>query len=323
MNNKELSIIASLLFFLFTLLFTSTYLKDGYSDNLLSNDLKIKDLHSVYNSMGNTYFTGVIFNDGYYALEPVIGINIKNIRDDKTFTQYVLPYGKIVYPQTEVPFKFQILKNGHVISSPFIASVKNVTKPFYDFLKLDYNSIPIDDNKSLYGKVKNFASFPMYNVSIYASVHSKDRIQIDSVKSKVIPLIKPDEEISFEINPDDAIKSIVYYYSCAGLDVNTPITTLSMGNGKFITYDLQAVAKISDFRYENSTSSIVFEANHYNPNGGKLILKIPLLSQNQNIKVLMDGSLSNNTQIKSDKHTNFIEIFIPPKSHKIIISGIK
>ncbi|NOJ29193.1 MAG: hypothetical protein DA328_03385 [Nitrososphaeraceae archaeon] len=323
MNNKNLLITFLLFFISSVLLFILPYLNYGYSDNLLFNDLEIKDLNYVYDDKGITYFTGVIFNDGYYALEPIIGINLKNITDDKIHTQYISPYGKIVYPQTEVPFKFQTKTNGYIISHPFFVNIKNVTKPFYDLLKLDYNSMPIDDKKSLYGKVKNFAPFPMYNVSVYASVHSKDRTQIDSVKSKIIPIIKPNEEISFEIDPDNSIKSIVHYYSCAGLDVNTPITTLNMGNGKFITYDLQSVAKISNFRYENSTSSIVFEADHYNPNGGQLILKLPLLSKNQEVKVFLDGLLYNSTQIKSDKRTNFIDIFIPPKNHEITISGIK
>lgn len=322
MNNKK-SLIILPFFFLSFALFFSFFLKNTYSDNLPFSDLKIKGLNSVYDDKGNVYFAGVIFNGGYSALTPIIGLNIKNTSDDKTYTEYVIPYGKIVYPHTEVPFKFQTKTNGYIIGNPFIASIKNITKPFYDLLKLDYNNMPIDDNKSLYGKVKNLAPFSIYNVSIYASVHSKDRTQIDSVKSEVIPLIKSHEEINFVINPDDAIKSMVYYYSCAGLDADTPITTLSIGNGKFITYDLQTVAKISDFRYENSTSSIVFEANHYNPNGGKLIFKLPSLSQDQNIQVFMDGFLSNNTQIKTDKRTTFIDIFIPPKSHKITISGIK
>lgn len=79
------------------------------------------------------------------------------------------------------------------------------------------------------------------------------------------------------------MKSNIFYYSCAGFDINAPISTLDLGKGQFITFDLRALARISDFKYDKATDSILFAVNYYSPIGGPLTLKIPQHSEKQSV----------------------------------------
>jgi hypothetical protein len=160
------------------------------------------------------------------------------------------------------------------------------------------------------------------DVYVYASVHGEDMADIDSVKSNVIPVLRPGEEAEFVASPDPAVKSQVYYYSCAGLDPNAPIATISTGDGGFIPYTLQTVSKISSMRYDNSTDSITFGITPYNPAGGKAELWIPQLSQNQTVTVLLDGEPSD-AQVRMDGKTVYVNMFVPPGQHQVHVQGVR
>ena len=65
---------------------------------------------------------------------------------------------------------------------------------------------------ALVGTAKNTGPFDLHNVTVYASAHDKNMSQIDSVKSNVIPVIEPGQEMAFTAIPDPAIKSQVIYF---------------------------------------------------------------------------------------------------------------
>jgi hypothetical protein len=114
----------------------------------------------------------------------------------------------------------------------------------------------------------------------------------------------------------------VLFYSCAGLDFDAPIPTIDAGGGKFIPFNLNAFAQVSSLRYENSTDSIAFGVRHYLPNGGPLILKIPQLSQNQTVMVMLDGE-PHDASVKGDGKTISIDFFVPKGDHKVEIQGVR
>ena len=109
---------------------------------------------------------------------------------------------------------------------------------------------------------------------VYASAHDNNQTQIDSDISKKIPTIEPGQEIQFELIPNPSIKSDVIYHSCA-VELDAPITTLTASDGGFVAYDFQALAKIIDLKYSSSSNSIFFGADHYNPDGGSITMKVP------------------------------------------------
>jgi hypothetical protein len=158
---------------------------------------------------------------------------------------------------------------------------------------------------------------------VNAAVHSPDhKSQLDTVRSNIIPVIKSGEELEFVAVPDPAIKSDVLYYSCAGLDYDSPIPTIDAGDGNFIPFNLNALAQISSLRYESSTDSIAFGVRHYYPDGGPLSLRIPQLSQNQTVMVIMDGE-PHDASVKGDGKTISINFFVPKGDHKVEIQGVR
>lgn len=71
---------------------------------------------------------------------------------------------------------------------------------------LNYSNVAVGDNKALVGTVKNVGLVDIHDVSVYASVDSKNRTQIDSVKSNLIPILKSGQELSFNAIPDPNVR---------------------------------------------------------------------------------------------------------------------
>jgi hypothetical protein len=203
------------------------------------------------------------------------------------------------------------------IGQPFIYAFNQLDTTYYDILKLNYTNMAVSSERALVGTVENTAPFSVHNVRVYASAHDNNQTQIDSAISKNIPTIEPGHEIQFELIPNPSIKSDVIYYSCAGVELDAPITTLKTPDGGFVAYDLQALAKIIDLKYNGSSNSIVFGADHYNPDGGSITMKVPQRYDDQKISVLMDGKPAN-TAGEAIK----VDIFIPPEEHELQILGV-
>jgi hypothetical protein len=229
-------------------------------------------------------------------------------------------YGRIIWPLNDSPFKFVI--DSETTGHPFIANVKEVeVTHITDGIILNYTSMAAGEEKAFVGTVKNNAPFDIYNVSVFASARSENATQLDSVRSNVIPVLKASEEQSFIAITDPAVKSGVYYYSCAGLDLDAPITTIDAGGGKFIAYDLNAAAQVSEIRYENDTDSIVFGIRPYSPTGGPISLMIPQASQDQSVTVALDGKL-HEASIRPDGKTIYIDFLVPEGEHQVQIQKV-
>ena len=298
------------------------------------SSVKMTKQESFRDSNGNLNIIGVVDNYGNIPVQITVGLNTLNKNDDKsgvatTTTPSTMTdptYGRIIYPLTGAPFKFIITPSQSVKGTAFIHSIKQVPVPYYNVLRLNYSNMPTGSNKALFGTAKNIGPFNLHDVSIYASVHDKNGVQIDSVKSNVISLIKPGEELAFTALPDSAIAPHVFYFSCAGVSLNNaPMTILNIGKGQSISYDINGVVSISDFKYNTAKESITFGVKHYNPEGGPMSLKIVKNSgYPSGVSVTMDGKLYNKASVKTtDPKTVHIDLFIPSGNHDIQVKGIK
>jgi hypothetical protein len=181
----------------------------------------------------------------------------------------------------------------------------------------------VGEERAFVGTIKSGAPFDMYNVSVFAAVHSPDhKSQLDTVRSNVIPVIKSGQKLEFTALPDTAIRSNVFFYSCAGLDFDAPIATIKTGEGGFIPYTLKTVAAISSMRYEDSTDSLAFGIRPYSPSGWPLSLKIPQFSENQTLTVMLDGE-AHDASIIADGKTISIDFFVPKGDHEVQIQGVR
>jgi hypothetical protein len=303
-----LAVCTLVLVFMFSL-FTSVYAFD--SPVIILNS-------SFVDSEGRINVVGTVRN---YASTPVhVTVGVKT---DDGRTIQVPTYGRVVWPLTDSPFKL-VLDKGVNAGDPFMIDVQQANVPNYsNMLILNYGSMAVGEERAFVGTIKNVGPFEVHNVSVYAGIHTPDhRSQLDTVRSNVIPVIKPGEEVEFTALPDPAIRQDVFFYSCAGIDLDAPITTIKTGDGGFIPYTLNAVAQISSMRYENSTESIAFGVRPYFPNGGALNIQLPQLSQNQKVTVMMDGKL-HDASVRGDGNTIYIDFFVPNGDHQVLIQGVK
>ncbi|WP_415282967.1 FxLYD domain-containing protein [Candidatus Nitrososphaera sp. FF02] len=226
----------------------------------------INSKHTFVDSNGMTNIVGIVNNRGAGPITVTMALDVSD-----GSTLYEGLYGRIIFPGEGAPFKFRLAPGVEAAGEPYIAKVEQVDAPLHDALVLDYDNMAVGEGRVLKGTVRNTGDTEFHDVYVYASVHGEDMADIDSVKSNVIPILRPGEEAEFVASPDPAVKSQVYYYSCAGLDPNAPISTVPTGDGGFIPYGLQTVSKISSLKYDNTTDSITFGITPYNPAGGDVL----------------------------------------------------
>ncbi len=279
---------------------------------------KIIAYSSFVDSEGKLNVVGTVRNTGNLPIQATIGLDVED--ENGIRIEHEPTFGRIIRPLNDSPFKFVI--DSGIAGLPFIADVKEVEATHVtDMIILNYTSMAFGDERAFVGTVKNNAPFDIHNLSVFASVRSENATQLDSVRSDIIPVLKANEERAFLALPDAAIKSNVYYYSCAGLDLDAPIKTIDTGDGKFIPYDLSAAAQVSGIRYENETDSISFDIRPYAPGGGPVSFMIPQESQDQSVKVLLDGNL-HEPEIRADSKTIYIDFFVPAGQHEVQIQRV-
>lgn len=286
------------------------------SIELKNSDYSFVDAHGMKNVVG------IVNNHGTRPLSVTMALNVTD-GSGHASTLYENLYGSVIHPTKGAPFKFQLAEGVVPAGKPYVASAKQVDVPFYDTLLLNYTNMAVGEGRVLAGTMKNTGSTELRNVFIYASVHDENLTDIDSVRSNVVPVLKPGEEATFTASPDPSVKAKVYYYSCAGVDFDAPVSTLPTGDGSFIPYDFTAIAKVGSLRYDNATDSIAFDITHYNPKGGPASIKIPQMTQNQTVAVIMDGKPYDSATVKADGKTVYVDFFVPPGNHSVQIQGVR
>jgi hypothetical protein len=292
----------------------------SFSTSAYSADESVKIIaqSSFLDSEGRLNFVGTVRNTGTLPVQVIVGLEVQD--QNRIRMEQQPTYGRIIWPLNDSPFKFVI--DSGTTGHPFIANVKEVeVTHITDAIILNYTSMAAGEEKAFVGTVKNNAPFDIYNVSVFASARSENATQLDSVRSNLIPVLKASEEQPFIAFTDPAVESRVFYYSCAGLDLDSPITTIDAGGGKFIAYDLNAAAQVSEIRYENDTDSIDFGIRPYSPTGGAVSLMIPQALQDQSVTVALDGKL-HESSIRDDGKTIYIDFFVPQGEHQVQIQKV-
>jgi hypothetical protein len=304
----------------------------------LSKDIILKDPASFYDNSGKLNIVGVIDNNGEFPVGATVGVNVTRSRDSESTAladELISPsnsfvstatsptYSRVIYPGTGAPFKIVVSPESiESVGQPFIYSIARKEKANYDVLVLNYSNMAVGSEGALIGTVRNSAPFPVYNATVFASVHDSYQAQIDSSTTEVISVLGPGQTVQFKLLPDKSLSSKAVYYSCAGVDLDAPISTLATPDGGFIPFDLQAIAKIINLKYDDQSRSIIFGVDHYNPEGGFITLKLPQIYDNQRLTVIMDGLAREDVKMTRDGKTIKMDIFVPPNEHQIQVKGV-
>ena len=307
--------------FLVTFLLT-LYISQLSFAQIYGADIGVSSGSPFNDSNGILNIVGVVTNYGTTSEQVTVGLNVHNKIDGSNTTLNDPTFSKIVFPGKESPFKFKIGGDYDVLGKPYILETQMLNEPFYNVVLQNYSNFPVGQYRELVGTLKNIGQVVLQNITVYASVHDKNGSQIDSIKSNIIPILKPGEIKSFSARPDNAVVKYANYFSCAGIALNAPINTLDLGDGRFLTYGLESLAKISNFTYDKASDSISFIADHYNPLGGIVTFEIPQLDNTPNVKIYLDNIGQKDEQITKDGKTIFAKIFVPPKEHSVRITGI-
>ena len=84
------------------------------------------------------------------------------------------------------------------------------------------------------------------------------------------------------------------------------------------------MVRISDFKYNAASDSIMFGVRHYNPSGGPMSLKLVKDLGNPTMSILMDGKTYSGATVKTmDPKTVHIDLFVPSGDHTLQIKGIR
>jgi hypothetical protein len=284
-------------------------------------NVAITDVSSFTDANGTKNIVGTVENKIDLPVRVLVGLNATS--SNGTGLHLVTePYGKIIYPYGEVPFKFKIFSSSDVKhpGNPFVYEARNVSVPYYDVIRLNYSSTP-RQNGTLIGSIKNIASFDLFDLTIYASAHNKSGGQIDSVSS-YMPVLRSGERVMFTVSPDPAVRSDVSFYSCFGVDFRTMNMKINIGGSRYITSNMTGLATIDNIKSDPSTGSILISINNQYPVPGPLRLKIPQTFNTPTIFVMIDGSLYRNAVTLAKGYT-YVDLNIPAGKHQVSISGIK
>jgi hypothetical protein len=292
----------------------------------------ITEYKSLKASNGNLLIVGSVLNNGKIPAEIQMGYNITDKINGAVTTLKIPAYSKITYPSEVVPFKFVINSSigtqlGMQADKPFILNVTYRSLPKYSNVAvLNYSSIPFGNNKALIGTIKNNSPFDITHVVLYASARNKAGLQIDSVKSGMIPFMKAGQTLEFSAIPEPYIQSEVYSYSCVGADLQDAMSyrLVEVGQKQTVGYKLTGLATVDDIKYVNSTDSLTFKVNNYYPTPGPMNLMImPQLLAKQHISLIMDGKVyTNSVRTNMNGKEILIDLLVPQGKHNFQVIGI-
>ena len=283
-------------------------------------NVTITDVGSFIDTMGIKNIVGTVENNNDVPIQTAIGINATTGDGNAAPPLVTEPYSKVVYPYSEVPFKVKVSSELKPVGKPFAYQARNVNIPHYDVIRLNYTNTPIQ-NGSLIGSVKNIASFDVYDLTIYASAHTQNGSQVDSVRSHLIPILRSGEKVMFIVSPDLAVKSKVSFYSCFGVDFSTTNMKIKIGENRYVTSNMTGLATISNIKADPSTGSILIDIDNQYPVPGPLSLKIPQIFSSPTIFVMVDGTLYKNAVTMMKGYT-YVNLIIPAGKHEVTVSGI-
>jgi len=278
----------------------------GLADAGMYGEVYIPDHEFVgfYDETGTYTVIAGIKNKEYFAIQPTITLSVFD--GDKRFEQtHTLA---AIEPDKMLPLKLQfpeVTGTSPILEEALITYEE--TQNLYVGGYVIYDSLEIQDDGSIIGKIRNGGESIFENFRIYALIKDKDDNILNISSSEIVHIMKPGEVFDFKMLASPHIADKVDYYSCFafGDDAIMPLTVKK--NDQEITFRYTANAWFKDAEFSDDGSVL----NMYSSNGFQLPVvgsfEFPTNSINEKYEVILDGEKMAKGASSKDPKVKFTE----------------
>ena len=239
-----------------------------------------------YDEAGTYTVIAGIKNKEYFAIEPTVTVSI--LDGDKRFEQtHKLA---AIEPDKMLPLKLQfpeITGLSPILQEPIITYEE--TKNLYVGGYVIYNSLLIQDDGSITGKIRNGGETIFEKFRIYALIKDKDDNILDISSSEIFHTMKPGEVLDFKMLASPHISEKVDYYSCFAFGDDAILPVNLERNDENYTYRYTANAWFKDAKFSDDGNELeIYALNGYVlPVVGSF--EFPTNSIHEEYEVVLDG----------------------------------
>ena len=239
-----------------------------------------------YDEAGTYTVIAGIKNKEYFAIEPTVTVSI--LDGDKRFEQtHKLA---AIEPDKMLPLKLQfpeITGLSPILQEPIITYEE--TKNLYVGGYVIYNSLLIQDDGSITGKIRNGGETIFEKFRIYALIKDKDDNILDISSSEIFHTMRPGEVLDFKMLASPHISEKVDYYSCFAFGDDAILPVNLERNDENYTYRYTANAWFKDAKFSDDGNELeIYALNGYVlPVVGSF--EFPTNSIHEEYEVVLDG----------------------------------
>ena len=260
----------------------------GLVDAGMYGEVYIPDHEFVgfYDEAGTYTVVAGIKNKEYFAIQPTVTISI--LDGDKRFQQT----NKLaaIEPDKMLPLKLQfpeVSGQSPILEDPVITYEQ--TENLYVGGYVIYDSLVIQDDGSITGKIRNGGEDVFEKFRIYALIKDKDDNILDISSSEIFHSMKPGEVFAFKMLASPNISEKVDYYSCFAFGDDAILPVNLDRNDENYTYRYTANAWFKDAKFSDDGNELeIYALNGYVlPVTGSF--EFPTNSISEKYEVVLDG----------------------------------
>jgi len=260
----------------------------GLVDAGMYGEVYIPDHEFVgfYDEAGTYTVVAGIKNKEYFAIQPTVTLSI--LDGDKRFQQtHKLA---AIEPDKMLPLKLQfpeVSGQSPILEDPVITYEQ--TENLYVGGYVIYDSLVIQDDGSITGKIRNGGESVFEKFRIYALIKDKDDNILDISSSEIFHSMKPGEVFDFKMLASPNISEKVDYYSCFAFGDDAILPVNLDRNDENYTYRYTANAWFKDAKFSDDGNELeIYALNGYVlPVTGSF--EFPTNSISEKYEVVLDG----------------------------------
>jgi len=260
----------------------------GLADGGMYGEVYIPDHEFVgfYDETGTYTVVAGIKNKEYFAIQPTITLSVLDGENRFEQTHKLAA----IEPDKMLPLKLQFPKvvgPSPILEKPVITYEE--TENMYVGGYVIYDSLQIQNDGSITGKIRNGGENVFEKFRIYALIKDNDDNILDISSSEIFHIMKPGEVFDFRMLASPHISERVDYYSCFAFGDDAILPVNLERNDENYTYRYTANAWFKDAKFSDDGNELkIYALNGYLlPVTGSF--EFPTNSIHEKYEVVLDG----------------------------------